>query len=55
MQLIKNRAGDLALLGAPMDEEEITNKILDGLTDHYKELVLLSKPKIVQFHLKNYK
>uniref|UniRef100_A0A5B7BE24 CCHC-type domain-containing protein n=1 Tax=Davidia involucrata TaxID=16924 RepID=A0A5B7BE24_DAVIN len=39
MQTIKTRADDLALLGAPIDEEEITDKILDGLGDDYKELV----------------
>ncbi|CAL9004058.1 unnamed protein product [Prunus brigantina] len=39
MQSIKTRADDLALLGASLDEEEITNKILDGLGDEYKELV----------------
>ncbi|KAL6269021.1 hypothetical protein ACE6H2_025932 [Prunus campanulata] len=39
MQSIKTRADDLALLGAPLDEEEITDKILDGLGDEYKELV----------------
>ncbi|KAA8525629.1 hypothetical protein F0562_007489 [Nyssa sinensis] len=39
MQTIKTRADDLALLGALMDEEEITDKILDGLGDDYKELV----------------
>uniref|UniRef100_A0A2N9I718 Integrase catalytic domain-containing protein n=1 Tax=Fagus sylvatica TaxID=28930 RepID=A0A2N9I718_FAGSY len=39
MQTIKTRADDLALLGASLDEEEITDKILDGLSDEYKELV----------------
>jgi hypothetical protein len=39
MQTIKTRADDLALLGASLDEEEITDKILDGLGDEYKELV----------------
>lgn len=39
MQTVKTRADDLALLGAPIDEEEITDKILDGLSDDYKELV----------------
>ena len=39
MQTIKTRADDLALLGALIDEEEITDKILDGLSDDYKELV----------------
>ena len=39
MQTVKTRADDLALLGSPIDEEEITDKILDGLSDDYKELV----------------
>ncbi|RWR81507.1 hypothetical protein CKAN_01019400 [Cinnamomum micranthum f. kanehirae] len=39
MQTIKTRADDLALLAAPIDEEEITDKILDELSDDYKELV----------------
>ena len=39
MQIIKTRADDLALPGAPIDEEEITDKILDGLSNDYKELV----------------
>jgi histone deacetylase 1/2 len=39
MQTIKTRADDLALLGASLDAEEITDKILDGLGDDYKELV----------------
>jgi len=39
MQTIKTRADDLVLLGASLDEEEITDKILDGLGDDYKELV----------------
>jgi hypothetical protein len=30
---------ELAILGAPMDEKDLTDKILDGLRDDYKELV----------------
>lgn len=30
---------ELAILGAPMDEKDLTDKILDGLEDDYKELV----------------
>uniref|UniRef100_A0A2N9EX91 Reverse transcriptase Ty1/copia-type domain-containing protein n=1 Tax=Fagus sylvatica TaxID=28930 RepID=A0A2N9EX91_FAGSY len=44
MQTIKTRADDLALLGASLDEEEITDKILDGLGDEYKELVPTANP-----------
>ena len=36
---IKARANELAILGAPMEEEDLTKKILDGLGDVYKELV----------------
>ena len=39
MQTIKTWVDDLALLGALIDEEETTDKILDGLGDDYKELV----------------
>jgi hypothetical protein len=38
LQLIKAKADELALLGAPLDVEDLTNKILDGLDDEYKEL-----------------
>jgi len=31
---------ELAILGALMDEKDLTDKILDGLGDDYKELVL---------------
>ncbi|KAJ9547961.1 hypothetical protein OSB04_020504 [Centaurea solstitialis] len=36
---IKARADELAILGSPMDEEDLTEKILDGLNHDYKELV----------------
>ncbi|KAL5816439.1 hypothetical protein ACOSQ3_024817 [Xanthoceras sorbifolium] len=36
---IKARADELAILGAPMDQEDLTEKILDGLGDDYKKLV----------------
>jgi hypothetical protein len=35
----KTRVNELALLGASLDEEEITDKILDSLNDDYKEVV----------------
>lgn len=38
LQAIKAKADELALLGAPLDEEDLTDKILDGLGDEYKEL-----------------
>nr|CAN80108.1 hypothetical protein VITISV_035396 [Vitis vinifera] len=36
---VKARTDELAILGAPMEEEDLTEKILDGLGDEYKELV----------------
>ena len=39
MRFIKNRADELAFLGKPVDEEDLVNKILDGLGDKYKGIV----------------
>ncbi|KAA8532778.1 hypothetical protein F0562_032811 [Nyssa sinensis] len=36
---LKLCADELAILGAPIDEEDLTEKILDGLGDDYTELV----------------
>ncbi|RVW88563.1 Retrovirus-related Pol polyprotein from transposon RE1 [Vitis vinifera] len=36
---VRARTDELAILGAPMEEEDLTEKILDGLGDEYKELV----------------
>ncbi|RVW94084.1 Retrovirus-related Pol polyprotein from transposon RE1 [Vitis vinifera] len=36
---VKACADELAILGAPLDPEDLTDKILDGLGDDYKELV----------------
>ena len=36
---VKARADELAMLGAPIDGEDITDKILEELGDEYKELV----------------
>ena len=38
LQSIKAKADELALLGAPLDAEDLTDKILDGLGEEYKEL-----------------
>jgi len=38
LQLIKAKADELAFLDAPLDVEDLTDKILDGLGDEYKEL-----------------
>ena len=39
LQLVKCRADELAILGAPMNEDHLIDKILDGLGDDYKELI----------------
>ncbi|KAA8529492.1 hypothetical protein F0562_033709 [Nyssa sinensis] len=39
LQSVKCQADELAILGAPMDEDDLTDKILDGLGDDYKELI----------------
>jgi hypothetical protein len=36
---VKARSDELAVLSAPMDIEDLTENILDGLDDEYKELV----------------
>jgi hypothetical protein len=40
LQSVKARADELAILGAPIDEEDLTEKILDELEEDYKELIL---------------
>ena len=39
LQSVKARADELAILGAPMDEEDLIEKILAELGDDYKELI----------------
>ncbi|KAH7523338.1 hypothetical protein JRO89_XSUnG0081800 [Xanthoceras sorbifolium] len=39
LQAIKSRADELAILGAPMNEDDLIDQILDNLGDDYKELV----------------
>jgi hypothetical protein len=36
---IKARSDELAVLGAPMDTDDLTEQILDGLGEDYTELV----------------
>lgn len=36
LRTIKSKADELALLGKPMDPEDLTERILDGLSDDYK-------------------
>src|SRR3954468_1471543 len=38
MQFIKAKADELAILGKPMDHEDLVEKILDGLDDEYKSI-----------------
>jgi hypothetical protein len=54
MQTIKTRADDIVLLGASLDEEEITDKILDGLGDDYKELVRVVQAKDTSITFKEF-
>ena len=39
MQFINTCADELVLLGKPMDDEDLIEKILDGLYDEYKPIV----------------
>ncbi|KAG6774882.1 hypothetical protein POTOM_022260 [Populus tomentosa] len=39
LQSVKAKANELAVLGAPVDNEDLTDKILDELSDEYRELV----------------
>ncbi|KAH7575581.1 hypothetical protein JRO89_XS02G0154700 [Xanthoceras sorbifolium] len=39
MQFIKSRTDELAVLGKPLDDEDLIEKILDGLDDDYRPLV----------------
>ena len=39
LHTVKARADELAILGAPIDEDDLTEKILDGFGDEYKEIV----------------
>jgi hypothetical protein len=39
LQSVKAKANELAVLGAPIDNEDLTDKILDELGDEYRELV----------------
>lgn len=39
MQNIKSRVDELATMNAPIDNEDLTIKILNGLGDEFKDLV----------------
>jgi hypothetical protein len=45
LQSIKAHTDKLAILGAPIGEEDLTEKILDELRDNYKELVHVIKAR----------
>lgn len=45
LQSIKAHTDELAILGAPIGEEDLTEKILDELRDNYKELVHVIKAR----------
>ena len=51
LQLVKGKAEELAVLGAPVDNEDLTDKILEELGDDYKELVraVQAKEKAISF------
>ncbi|KAE8677981.1 hypothetical protein F3Y22_tig00111463pilonHSYRG00127 [Hibiscus syriacus] len=39
MQAIKTRADELALLGKPIDDEDLIDQVLEGLSDKYKSVI----------------
>ncbi|KAE8735041.1 hypothetical protein F3Y22_tig00000477pilonHSYRG00099 [Hibiscus syriacus] len=39
MQAIKTRADELALLGKPIDDEDLIDRVLEGLSDEYKYVI----------------
>ena len=39
MQVIKTRADELALLGKPVDDEDLIDRVLEGLSDEYKSII----------------
>ncbi|RVW75651.1 Retrovirus-related Pol polyprotein from transposon RE1 [Vitis vinifera] len=39
MQAIKTRADELALLGKPVDDEDLIDRVLEGLSDEYKSII----------------
>ena len=49
--MVKARDDELAILGSPIDEEDLTDKVLDELDDDYRELVLAiqARDNIISF------
>ena len=39
IQAIKTRADELALLGKPVDDEDLIDRVLEGLSDEYKSVI----------------
>ena len=39
MQAIKTCANELALLGKPVDDEDLIDQVLEGLSDEYKSVI----------------
>ena len=39
MQAIKTRANELAILGKPIDNEDLIDRVLEGLSDEYKSVI----------------
>jgi lipoate-protein ligase A len=48
LQIIKARADELAILGAPIDIEDFSEIILEGLGAEYKELARTVQLEILQ-------
>ena len=39
MQAIKTRVDELALLGKPVDDEDLIDRVLEGLSDEYRSVI----------------
>ena len=37
--MIKTRANELAILGKPIDNEDLIDRVLEGLSDEYKSVI----------------
>ena len=37
--MIKTRADELAILGKPIDNEDLIDRVLEGLSDKYKSVI----------------
>ena len=52
LRLVKSKADELALLGKPMDPEDVTERILDGLPEEYKPEIdaIHGRDTTISFH-----